>query len=209
MITPRALELILEGEIGSIANYIPHPIWPGGNSGITIGVGYDLGWHSLDELDQAWGAELDEVTISGLGKCCGIRGINAQRFLPSVRTVKIPWDSAERVFRFSTLPLYETMTQQAFPGWENLPPETYGALVALVYNRGASTSGVGREEMGVIRRHIGEGRFERIPNLIRSMSRLWLGSPDYPGMKTRRDAEADLAMEGLTAMKIYTSTRTW
>jgi hypothetical protein len=32
-----------------------HPYWPGGLSGITLGVGWDAGHHRKDELAAAWG----------------------------------------------------------------------------------------------------------------------------------------------------------
>jgi hypothetical protein len=42
-----------------------HPYWPGGESGITIGVGWDLGQHSESELLRAW-ATLDLTTLGQL-----------------------------------------------------------------------------------------------------------------------------------------------
>src|SRR5579862_64896 len=39
-----------------------HPYWPGGESGITIGVGWDLGQHSESEFLRAWAA-LDQTTL--------------------------------------------------------------------------------------------------------------------------------------------------
>ncbi len=203
-IIPRALELILEGEISSVASYTPHPIWPGGKSGVTIGVGYDIGQHRSGDLERDWGAELGDADLNNLARCCGICGNNALRFMPSVKSIQIPWASAERVFSTCTIPQYEAMTLRAFPGCDQLPPETYGALVSLVYNRGAATSGERREEMGAIRECVANGDWSKIPDLIRSMSRLWINTPNEDGMRNRRNAEADLAMEGLTNLNIKT-----
>ena len=41
-----AIDLIVREEVGSQARYkhkYQHPEWPGGASGVTIGVGYDCG----------------------------------------------------------------------------------------------------------------------------------------------------------------------
>ena len=47
MISRKAVELIIKFEIGSISYYnriLQRPNWPRGNSGITIGIGADLGY---------------------------------------------------------------------------------------------------------------------------------------------------------------------
>lgn len=200
MISPKALELIINGEIGAIDQYNPRPIWSGGNSGITIGVGYDLGQHDRREFEDQWIAELSPWQLDMLGRCCLIRGGNARRFLFSLHKIEVPWDSACRVFEKVSLPQYEAMTKRAFPGCDRLPDDCYGALVSLVYNRGPATEGTGREEMAAIRLAIEAGDYPSVPIAIRSMSRLWAGSDIENGMRNRREAEAALFEEGLRAV---------
>ena len=197
MLTPRAIELIINGEIGAIDRYIPHPLWPGGRSGITIGVGYDLGQHHRNDLADDWDAELDSKKIFRLARCCLIHGGNAQHLLPGVRDIVIPWDSACRVFENISLPEYERLTQHAFPGCERAPAGVYGALVSLVYNRGGAIDGPGREEMASIRLAIEAGDYPAIPIAIRSMARLWFNTSIEDGMTARREAEAALAESDL------------
>jgi GH24 family phage-related lysozyme (muramidase) len=66
--------------------------------------------------------------------------------------------------------------------------------VSLVYNRGASMRGMTRTEMRVIRDECLPNRDHIcIAHNIRSMCRLWEGTPVGPGLCRRRHAEADLA----------------
>ena len=48
--------LILEWETGGAAQYgrWPHPEWPGGASGVTVGVGYDCGYASTAVVASDW-----------------------------------------------------------------------------------------------------------------------------------------------------------
>ena len=80
-----------------------------------------------------------------------------------------------------------------FPGWDS-----FGALVSLAYNRGASFSAPGDRyrEMRAIHDHMASGRFDKVPDEFRSMKRLW---PNMAGLRNRRDHEADLFAKGLAA----------
>ena len=47
MISKKAIELIIKHEVGGRAVYekrYQKPIWAGGDSGVTIGLGYDVGY---------------------------------------------------------------------------------------------------------------------------------------------------------------------
>jgi GH24 family phage-related lysozyme (muramidase) len=81
-----------------------------------------------------------------------------------------------------------------------------GALVSLVYNRGASfgipeakdPSGRFRE-MRNIKAHMANKAFDQIPDELLSMRRLWIGVKDMRGVVLRREAEAALFKQGLPA----------
>jgi hypothetical protein len=48
-VSRKGLQQIVQHEISSASYYrkfLSHPTWPGGSSGITIGIGYDLGYNS-------------------------------------------------------------------------------------------------------------------------------------------------------------------
>ena len=53
-ISDKAFKLIIKYEVGGgeayYNKYLKKPSWPGAFSGVTIGVGYDLGYNRTDEL---------------------------------------------------------------------------------------------------------------------------------------------------------------
>jgi GH24 family phage-related lysozyme (muramidase) len=73
-----------------------------------------------------------------------------------------------------------------------------GALVSLVFNRGASLGPDDkRKEMRNIAAHMQARNFDAIPAEIRAMKRIWEGKPKLRGLLVRRDKEAAFFEEGL------------
>ena len=189
----RAVTFIVQQEVGSRAAYDAiycHPSWPGGESGITIGIGYDLRF-AVDLIGD-WGSHLSANDLHALGLWRGEAGSAAGA--AALGSIVVPWVAAWSVFARRTLPTTLQSTKRAFPGLERLPLLSAGALVSLVYNRGAATAGPNREEMGQIRDAVQQGELAAIPGLLRAMTRLW---PDSPALRDRREQEADLFAEGL------------
>jgi len=198
----KAVALILAEEIGSEALYksrYQRPTWPGGGSGITIGIGYDLGEHTGREVGVDWYSHLAIGQVDALARVAGITGVYARARLPELRDVVIPYSSAIAVFTSSTLPRYAEMTFMALENCDLLPPDAFGALVDLTYNRGAEgynqDDAAGRyEEMGEIADFMKEKQFASIPVALRAMKRLW---PGVAGLRERREKEAALFEEAM------------
>ncbi|WP_376960094.1 hypothetical protein ABNQ39_20500 [Azospirillum sp. A26] len=168
------------------------PTWPGGESGATIGIGYDLAHHDADDLALDW-PTLTSAARSTLATACGKSGAAAKALIPSLASVVVPWDAAYQCFRGKSLPKYERMTADAFGGCLDLPPLCFGALVSLVYNRGAGMVGDSRAEMRAIRDLIAAGKLDEVPAQFQAMKRLWT----VIGLLNRRDKEAALWSKGL------------
>lgn len=189
MIPNKAIQLILDSE------GIDQPsVWPGGSSGITIGVGYDLGYE--DSFRDDWTGVLEPQDLDALGKSVGMRGMAAESSSHQFKGIKITQSQAEKVFETKTLPKYEKQTISAFPGVENLPSLVLGALVSLVYNRGTSMDGERRAEMRNIREAVKKGDLKEIAKQLRLMKRLWQGK-GLDGLLKRREAEAELVEESI------------
>lgn len=165
--------------------------WPGGASGITIGIGYDLGYESSDDFQADWQPRLGTAEFTTLSQVVGIKGTEAKAKASSLKTIKIKKDAAEQVFVERSVPKYQALTQKAFPGVDSLPADVQGALFSLVYNRGTSMEGDSRKEMRAIRDAVPNGDLQEIAKQIRAMKRLWVGK-GLDGLLKRRDAEADL-----------------
>ncbi len=65
-ISRKGLKQLVKHEISSGAYYkksLSHPIWPGGASGITIGIGYDLGYNSAQQIRKDWTGKIAEIDL--------------------------------------------------------------------------------------------------------------------------------------------------
>lgn len=185
-ITAEALALILEAE------GLDQPgKWPGESSGITIGIGYDLGFVTPEQLQEDWSPFLSGDEIGRLKTAIGISGEAAHQIAPKFSDIRIKRPDAEEVFKNRTLPLHSARTEKAFPGVDELPANAQGALVSLVFNRGPGMDGDRRKEMRAVRDAVAEGDLQEIADQIRAMKRLWVGK-GVDGLLRRRDAEADL-----------------
>lgn len=199
-IATAAVAFIAREEVSGRAHYdavVAAPSYPGGASGMTIGIGYDLQFATNDFIAD-WGDRLDRATVDALVPWLGRPG-NAQGVAELAR-IRIGWDAAWFVFTRRSLPAYITKTRNAFPNFDTLPLLSRGALVSLVYNRGASMGdnrpGDSRWEMCQIRDALKAGRPDQVPAALLAMCRLW---PTLRGLRTRRAREAALFQEGLDA----------
>jgi hypothetical protein len=202
MISSRASDLIVWCEVTSEAFYRAHyesPTWPHGKSGITIGIGYDIGYVTPPDLEEDWKSYLETNHIKLLTPTCGHTGGGVAAQLAQLRTIRVDWAVAKSQFLNQSLPRYVGATEAALPNTSMLGQDSLGALVSLVYNRGASfsLSGPRYEEMRNIKGYMGSRDFGKIPAEIRCMKRLWKDDPDLRGLLLRRDAEASLFKFGL------------
>jgi GH24 family phage-related lysozyme (muramidase) len=189
-----AYDLILESE--GIDQ--PH-IFPGGDSGVSLGRGYDLSAETRMELFRDWAGWLPNDVLERLGAAVGKSGPAAQATCANFRDIRITAEMADDVFYSWTVSKYYAQTKSAFPGVEKLPGAAQGALLSLVFNRGTSMSGDRRTEMRAIRDILSNGdaasdwpRLQSgIAGQLRSMKRVWANT-DLTGLVTRREKEAQL-----------------
>lgn len=189
----EAKKLILRYEIDGREGYqrrYSKPGVPGGDSGVTIGIGYDLGYYTTAEIASDW-KELPAATIARLQTASSVKGDAAKALLEGLADIDIPFEIAERQFARTGLPKYARQTMIVFPGSISLPPDAFGALVSLVYNRGSSITGDRRDEMRAIRSLLILKDYKGVAEQMRQMKRLWQNS-GVRALSTRRDAEAEL-----------------
>ena len=192
IISTLALDKIIEFEISSPSVYnsrYRNPIWPGGESGVTIGIGYDLGYNTLSDFKNTWGNYISPSDLLQLSKVIGLKGNSAKNKLSTVKPIDIPFDIAKIIFYQYTLGRYAKYVRNIYPKAHQLPPDAQGALLSLVFNRGYSLSGDTRREMKNIQDYIESKDLSRIAYQIRSMKRLW---PTVNGLLIRRESEAIL-----------------
>lgn len=199
-ISQDAIDLIVREEVSSEAVYrkrYTRPEWPGHSSGVTIGIGYDVGYATPAQLRADWRGLIPDSMITALTRACGVTGASAQALTKALRgSVNVPWEAAIANFENTVLPRWIRNVKSKLPNTDKLSPDCLGALVSLAYNRGPSFNNTGDRyrEMRAIRALMASGNFAGIPAQFRSMKRLWPGSS---GLQGRRDREAQLFERGL------------
>jgi hypothetical protein len=212
-ISAAAVDLIVTKEVTSKSNYerrLRKPEWPGGASGVTVGIGYDVGAgvSSKAQLQSDWAGRIPQAMIDALVPAIGVTGAAAQALTATLQDkVDVPWDVAMAVFEKVTLPKYYVMTARPLANFDKLSPDCKGALVSLVYNRGASFSKAGDryKEMRAIKAHMAAQEFAKIPAEFRSMKRLWPAA-NQRGLPIRREEEAVLFALGLSRPSVPAPT---
>ena len=212
LLSLRSRELIVSYETGG-KDYYNHviaerPIWPGGASGVTIGCGYDLGYNSKSDFKDDWRRHLGASDFALLERTIGLTGAAAKTALGKVGHIRIPWGVALDVFDVTTLPKFTVLTFERLPELldlvnAGLHGNCVGALVSLVFNRGASFRKAGDRyrEMRAIRQAIQTGTsasLGEIPRHLRDMKRIWRNK-GLDGLLARREDEAKLFERGLAA----------
>lgn len=205
IVSLRSIDFIIQEEISSKDQYnrlYNHPVWPQGDSGITIGIGYDLGYHSSKQILEDWNM-LAVNDLSLLLTAAGKTGAMAQSLLKgntALRAVSIPYETAVKVFLEKSLPRFARLALKIYPGLDKLAPDAVGAIVSMVYNRGTSLEGERRKEMKAIVPLVANKDYSGIAAQIEASMRLWIASA-IPGVATRREKEAALVRG---AMRKYT-----
>ena len=194
IVSLASIRFLIKQEVSSSAAYerlYAHPLWPGGESGVTIGIGYDLGYATLERFATDWKSVLPAATYKYLSALLGKTGTSAKASLTAkTKDIRIPYKDAEAVFLNHSLPRYAKKCVQIWPGVHLLPADAQGALLSLVYNRGWSLDGDNRREMRSIALHVANQNLRAIAREIRSMKRLWEGNPALRGLARRREEEA-------------------
>lgn len=210
LLSANGLAFIALEETGGLSYYESNTRWPhfpGEESGITIGVGYDLKWNSEANFQSTWGAFLPKSTFDELLKDIGKRGTKKRVNELRQMGVEVPFKSAWPVFVKKTMPRFYKETASIYPSLGDLPDLCRAVLVSLVFNRGSSLTGDRRKEMRNIQTILSRANDERISKANRkiilddvedqilSMKRLWNPSS---GLIKRRQSEANLWRKALS-----------
>ncbi|WP_145145464.1 S8 family serine peptidase [Roseomonas gilardii] len=211
-ISGAAYDFVLRWETGGRDYYERviggRPAWPGYASGITIGCGYDLGYHRPAEFRADWGGRIAPAELERLATTIGFRTTEPDRaakvetargLVASLADIVVPWTVAIAQFDAGKLPVLVGKLYGALDNLDLLHPHARGALLSLVFNRGASFALAGPRfaEMRAIAEAMAEGSpaaFARIPGLLRDMRRIW--GPES-SLSRRREGEARLFEAGL------------
>jgi len=199
MISRKAIEMIIKHEVGGRDVYnrrYQKPIWAGGDSGVTIGLGYDVGYVTEKQFFSDWEG-LNLNFLNALRKVVGIKGEAVKSMLRGeILQVRIPYNFAYDVFVNKSLPKYYALTKSIYPEIDTLNEDTRGALVSMIYNRGNKLDGDRRKEMRAIVELVAKADYEGIADQIERSKRLW-ENVGLDGLVKRREEEADLILNSI------------
>jgi uncharacterized protein (TIGR02594 family) len=203
-ISDAAFNLIVACEVTSEAVYNKKyrvPDWPGESSGVTIGIGYDVGQTAAATVKGDWQGVIPDTMLNALLQTVGIIGPPAKARADALKgTVDISFDTAIGVHRTKVIPRWVGQVKAALPNTDMLNPDCLGALVSLTFNRGAGgydSNNPRFAQMRAIKATMVAKNLAPIPQLIRDMKSLW---PDSAGLRDRREQEAVLFETGLAKM---------
>lgn len=178
-----------------------HPYWPGGNSGISIGVGWDLGQHGESELRGVWSG-LGAATLTKLSVAAMKTGKAAQSLLQDVKSIEIPRNISAAVLEESLREVYYPMILRLLPGAQLLPTEFQVVLLSVVFNRGVALGHDPdwrtakaldtRWEMRKLQGDVARGDLFAIYIRLGTMKRIWENDPEQRGLPIRRKDEQHL-----------------
>jgi GH24 family phage-related lysozyme (muramidase) len=196
VVSPAGEKFIARWEVGGPELYTRRyqmPIWPGNSaSGVTIGIGYDLGHNSVERILADWHMHPHRGYLAAMS---GFKGQSAGNLAKRRAWIITPLPMAMQVFRDPTLIRYYNIARRSFPGLQDQDQAVIDMILDLVYNRGGNMVGKDRLEM----RHIRDVCFPArdhacTANQIRKMERIWRGSKLGKGLIARRNQEADYIM---------------
>lgn len=218
LISQRAYDFVVGWETGGKSYYQQvikeRPIWPEYASGITIGFGYDLGYHTAAEFQSDWGNRLPAAAMARLKGVIGFKTIEpgrpakvikAKQLVAALYDIRVPWDIALKQFDESKMPKLVRDLYAALDNLDRLHPHSRGALLSLVFNRGNggfTKPGDRYAELRKIGALMTSGRpadFREIPEQFQSMQRIW-GKTSSLAKRRREEAavfEAGLAENSL------------
>lgn len=195
-ITDGGVDLVVHFEVGGEAYYrkaYRRPIWPQGASGVTVGIGYDLGYNTPSQIRRDWSGRIPAKMVDALVSCSGIKGSAARYHQQRIRwIVDIPLDAAMEVFKERTLPRFGAITKRTFKTIECAKPVIQDMMLSQTYNRGSSTKGYSRRHVLWQARASAKGQYYALPGYVRDSKVVWANKPSIRrGIWRRRDAEAD------------------
>lgn len=195
VLSPEGVALVVRWEVGGPRTYTKKyqtPLWPGNSaSGVTIGIGYDLGHNSEEQILRDWKHHPHRGYLAAMS---GFKGESAGRLASRRQWIVTPLPLAMEVFLDPTAIRYYNIARRSFPGLEDMPQPVIDALVDLVYNRGGNMVGSARLEMRTIRDVcIPAQDSQCVANQLRVMKRVWRGAKLGKGLMARREDEARLA----------------
>jgi len=161
--------------------------WPGGESGVTLDPGVDLGFAEPPLVEKLYKDVLTPQQLAAVRAVFGIKGQAARNALSCnsvLGAIRVSRAQSDQIFPYAAQPYWKAIVKR-FPV---LPaPDTLSSvqtvMLSLAYNRGAGNSG-----LNVLQAPLAARKWAQVADLVGAMQQ------DHPlaGIRQRRRMEADL-----------------
>lgn len=167
--------------------------WPGGDSGVTLDPGVDLGYVEPDRLRNMFRGVMNDAQWPAVEKVMGVKGEAARDQLESdlvLQGIRMTRKQADEIFPFAIQTYWQGITDR-FPMLREAetPGTVQTAMLSLAYNRGTNNPA-----FEALEKPLQAHEWEAAAAVIGNMQQ------DHPlkGVRTRRVYEAELIKAELT-----------
>jgi GH24 family phage-related lysozyme (muramidase) len=158
--------------------------WPKGNSGVTLGPGYDMKHRTKEEVEaDLLAIDVPPAVAKAAAAGAGLRGEEAKQFCADNKELLVLTEDQEKALLRDTVKDYEEHVRKYTK--TALTQDQFDAFVSLDYNIGE-----GNFKGSSALRHANAGEMEEAAESMK----LWnkSGGQVMPGLVTRRQEEADM-----------------
>ncbi|MCP4162125.1 MAG: hypothetical protein GY760_18790 [Deltaproteobacteria bacterium] len=164
--------------------------WPGGESGVTLDPGVDLGYIEHALAETLYADILTEDQLNAVKGVYGIKGEKAKEALSQnqeLKSIKISRDQADSVFPFAVDPYWKLISKRFRSLLEvDTPGSVQTVMLSLAYNRGAGNKG-----LEILRKPLEEKKWLECADLLGEMQQ----DHKLEGIRKRRRMEAEYVRE--------------
>lgn len=166
--------------------------WPGGESGVTLDPGIDLGYASFPLVKKLYGTLLSPDQLSAIMRVAGIKGEAAKDALHSsvvLETIRISREQSNQIFPYAADPYWSKIAGRFAVLMDDdtfSPVQT--VMLSLSYNRGA-----GNKALEVLRAPLQAKHWAEVGRLVGEMQQ----DHQLEGIRKRRRMESELILSQL------------
>lgn len=161
--------------------------WPGGQSGVTLDPGVDLGYIDQTIFNELYSDKMDANQLADAIRVSGYHGEDARRKLSRTRHLKkfrISREDAEDIFPY-VADEYWNKTVERWPDIITAPPCVHTAVLSVTYNRGPEN-----RHLKILDQFIESEDWEGLGTALTQMQQ----NHKLPGIRKRRRLEGELVL---------------
>ena len=169
--------------------HVGQPYWPGGDSGVTLDPGVDVGHADPELVNDLYRDMITVEQAAALLGCQGVFGTDAKAKLvePAIAGIRVSFSQATSLMPVSAEPYWDAIRKR-FPSLDGAPPNVQTALLSIAYNRGPNNS-----HLHVLKESLGNRDWRAAAGVIGEMQQ----NHQLLGIRRRRKLEAQLILDGL------------